>query len=288
MLCLTVEALGKIIFNAVSIILNIFPYKLLKLIAMVCTIPFFLFSHQKRRNLRKNLIKTGENAETLTPGRLFKNFETQTLNILQIFASSRWSDSKIKGMVEMDGKEELDKALAQGKGAILITAHIGNWELAALYLSSMGYKLYVVAGVQMNLLLTAAVRDAKEKRGIEVISPWDSYKKFFNALNDNGLVALLLDGDIYSSAADVTFFGARTKMPRGPVSLSKKRGAPIIGGYCRRMKDGRFHIFCENVITAEEALLISAEDALKRVYKSIENYIQMNRDQWCIFRDLWG
>ena len=159
--------------------------------------------------MKRNLLKAGEPDESLSARRLLKNFKTQTMNILEIFAASRWSDKRIAGMVEMEGKEEIDKALAAGRGVILISAHVGNWELAALYLSSLGYKLYVVAGIQMNALLTAAVRDAKEKRGIEVITPWDSYRKFFKALNNNGVIALLLDGDVYTGSTEITFFGAK-------------------------------------------------------------------------------
>ncbi len=288
MLSPIVETIGKIIFNTISLILNLFPPKLMRPVARLCAFFFFIFSPGKRKNLRANLVRTGEPGEALTTGRLLKNFETHTLNIMEIFASSRWGESKISGMVEIDGKDVLDKALAEGHGAILVTAHVGNWELAALYLTSLGYKLYVVAGVQMNVLLSAAVRDAKEKRGIEVITPRDSYRKFFNALDNNGIIALLLDGDIYTGAVEIPFVGARTKMPKGPVSLSRKRGTPIVGGYCRRKEDGSFHVHCEDIISCEEALAISEDEALKRVYKSIENYIRINRDQWCIFRNLWG
>ena len=151
-----------------------------------------------------------------------------------------------------------------------------------------GYKLYVVAGVQLNRLLTGAVREVKEKRGIEVISPDDSYRKFFKALKSNGIIALLLDGDVYTSSVRLKFFGRETDLPRGPVSLSRKSGAPIVGGYCRRLKNGRFHIFCEKILDGKELEEISNEEAKKKVYNHMENYIKMNLDEWCIFRNIWG
>jgi len=283
----TVEKIGKTIFTVISIALGYLPLKLLHLIAWICTIPFFIFSTSKRRNLKFNLMRTGVPEGKLTHAILMKNFYQQCLNILLIFASTRWTREKILEVVKMDNKEVFEEALKKGKGAILVTAHVGNWELAGLYLSLIGYKLYVVAGVQMNTLLTTAVRDAKEKRGIEVITPMDSYRRFFTALSNNGIIALLLDGDVYTGYTEIPFFGAIAKMPKGPITLSKKRKVPIIGGFCRRNDDGLYHIFCEEIISDKEIEILSEEEALKRVYKAIENYIKINRDQWCIFRNLW-
>lgn len=282
------ERIGKIIFKITAIILSTLPEAITTVLIRLSAISLFAFSPGKRRNVRRNLSIAGMRREEITNRHIMKIFENQTRNTFELFASTRWSDEKIAQRFTIEGKEIMDEAVALGRGTILVSPHVGNWELAAIYLNSLGYKLYVVAGVQLNRLLTGAVREVKEKRGIEVISPDDSYRKFFKALKSNGIIALLLDGDVYTSSVRLKFFGRETDLPRGPVSLSRKSGAPIVGGYCRRLKNGRFHIFCEKILDGKELEEISNEEAKKKVYNHMENYIKMNLDEWCIFRNIWG
>ncbi len=238
-----------------------------------------------RRNIRENLSRIGVEASKEVVLGILKN---HSMNIMDMFASSRWRTPEIQKKFTFEGKEVLDDALAEGKGVIAVTAHIGNWELAALYLSSLGYNLHIVAGVQLNRVLSEAVKEAKEKWGIEVINPKHSYRRLFKALASNGIVVLLVDGDIYIGSAKIDFFGQQATMPRGPVQLGRRSGAPVIGGYCRRMPGDRYRVHLEEVLSGKEAASLPEKEALRRLYRPVERFIRDNGDQWCIFRRLWG
>ena len=140
----------------------------------------------------------------------------------------------------------------------------------------------------MNRFLTGAVKRAKERQGIRVINPEHSYRRLFDALSSNGIVALLLDGDIFTGGTEVEIFSRRTMMPRGAVRLSAKSGAPLIGGYCRRVGRERYRIHLERIATAEECRMAPEEETQRILYRRIEDYITRNCDQWCIFRDFLG
>ena len=279
-----VEYIGSFVFKTLAVILGHCPRVIRTFIADGCALVFFCSSRSGRRNVRANISAVGDGAGT---GVVFSVFRNHCRNLVEMFASSRWDRSFLERIVECEGRNELAAAARGGRGVILATAHIGNWELAALYLAAAGFSLHVVAGIQMNRLLTGAVREAKETRGIEVINPEHSYRRLFQALGGGGCVALLLDGDIYESGVPVTFFGRETILPRGAVQLSRRTGAPVIAGFCRRLKGGKYRIRLEQVLTGEEAASMDETESLGRLYGKLEDFIRENRDQWCIFRPLW-
>ncbi|MCX5753953.1 MAG: lysophospholipid acyltransferase family protein [Candidatus Krumholzibacteria bacterium] len=254
-------------------------------IVSVCACFGYVLSREKRRNVAENIAAAGLEA---TPGRVFGIFKLHATNVIEMFASSAWENDTILGWCELEGRVELERALAGGKGVILVSVHTGSWELGARCLQALGYSLHVVAGVQMNRLLTGAVREAKEERGIEVISPDDSYRKLLKALASNGVVILLVDGNIYTGGVELPFFGRTTRLPDGPARLSRTSGAPILGGYCRRMGNKEHKLHVEHIMDAREIESLPEREALARIYGAVERFIGQNADQWCMFRRLWG
>jgi lauroyl/myristoyl acyltransferase len=253
--------------------------------ATVCAAFDYAFSREKRRNVAENVAAAGLPP---SPGRVFGIFRLHATNIVEMFASGLWPNEKILGWCQIEGRDELDRALSGGKGVILVSVHTGSWELGARCLRALGYRLHVVAGIQMNRLLTGAVREAKEKRGIEVISPDDSYRKLLKALAANGVVILLVDGNVYTGGVELPFFGRTTRLPDGPARLSKASGAPILGGFCRRAGNKELRVHVEYIMDARDVESLSERDALVRIYGAVERFIGRNADQWCMFRRLWG
>lgn len=239
----------------------------------------------RTRNVEKNLAGIGVEASRKT---VYGIFRSHTRNIVEMFTSSRRTAEEIQRGMTARGLDQLDVELEAGRGVILVTVHVGNWEFGALFLGSLGYRLHVVAGLQMNRLLTGALRGIKERNGIAVVNPEHSYRKLFRALDANGIVALLVDGDIFLEGAEVEFFGKHTTLPTGAVRLARKTGASIVGACCRNL-DGQNHsIRFERIIAGEEIAKLTDEQALGTVYAAAERFIKSNYQQWCIFRDFWG
>lgn len=280
-----VGVLGKLVFRIAAVVLGAMPESLREMAANTSGKVLYVFSAARRKNVRRNLSHIGIMANSGTIQRVFKN---HTRNLIDIFASSRQKAAVIQDRIEFRDKKLLDEALAGGRGAILATVHVGNWELGALYLSSLGYILHAVAGVQMNRFLTEEVKEAKEKMGVRVINPRHSYRKLFKALESNQIVALLLDGDIYKGYAEVAFFGRKIMLPKGAVHLAKRTGAPILGGYCKYTGGKRYHLHIDQIVPGAEIHSLSETEILERLYGTMEHYIRLNSDQWCIFRDFWG
>jgi KDO2-lipid IV(A) lauroyltransferase len=139
----------------------------------------------------------------------------------------------------------------------------------------------------MNSVLTDPVKRAKEEKGIVVIGPGNPYRRLYRILQDGGIIALLLDGDIFEGGVPVEFFGRRVSLPRGAARLAMSTGAPVLGAFCRRVSDDRSIISMETLLAPGEAARTGESGALRRIYSAIEGYIRDNTDQWCIFRKFW-
>ncbi len=187
--------------------------------------------------------------------------------------------------VEVVGREHLDQAVARGRGVVVTCTHIGNWELAAVMVAHWGHTLHAVAGVQLNRWLAPAVRETKSELAIHTVAPEDGFRKLLRALEHGEVVALMVDGDIYSHGVPVEFFGRETRFPAGPGVLSQRTGALIICGYCERLAPGRFRIVVEPALDPAEFPHTAALNA--EVAAISERHIRAHLDQWCIFRPLW-
>ena len=187
--------------------------------------------------------------------------------------------------VAVDGREHLERAVARGRGAVITCCHIGNWELAAVVLAQWGYVVHAVAGVQISRWLTSAVRETKEELSIHTVGPEDGFRKLLRALEHNDVVALMVDGNIYSHGVTVELFGRETSFPAGPGVLAQRTGALVLCGYCERTAPGRFHIVIEPPL--DPAAFPSAAELNRAIAATTERHVREHVDQWCIFRPLW-
>ncbi len=187
--------------------------------------------------------------------------------------------------VEVVGRENLEQAVSRGRGVVLTSTHLGNWELAAVVLAHWGYTLHVVAGVQITRWLTPAVRETRSELAIHTVAPEDGFRKLLRALEHNDLVALMVDGDIHGHGVPVEMFGRETRFPAGPGVLAQRTGALILCGYCERVSPGRFRIVMEPALDPARFPTTAALNAA--VAAASERHIREHIDQWCIFRPLW-
>lgn len=205
--------------------------------------------------------------------------------LFEFFRLPHLSREELLGAVEVEGREHLEQAVARGRGTIITCSHLGNWELAGVVVAHWGYTLHAVAGVQLNRWLTPAVRETKTELAIHTVSPEDGFRKLIRALERNELIALMVDGDVYSHGVPVELFGRETRFPAGPGVLAQRTGALIVAGYCERTGPGRFKIHIEPAL---DPATFPTTAALHQAVASVtERHIREHVDQWCIFRGVW-
>ena len=206
--------------------------------------------------------------------------------LYEFFRLPRLERDELFGNVEVVGHEHIVEGLGRGRGVIVTSCHLGNWELGAVALAHLGHTMHAVAGVQLGRWLAPAVRDAKSELAVHTIRPEDGYRKLWRALSRNDLLALMVDGDIFGQGIALEFFGREVRWPAGPGVLSKRTGAPVVNACVQRLGKGRFRLTLEPMLDPDAF----ADDYAMNVAiaATTERQIRDNIEQWCIFRPFWG
>jgi len=166
---------------------------------------------------------------------VFINFGKYLVEFFRIDLLKK-EDLNIK--IKVLGREYIDQALKDGKGAIILSAHMGNWELGGVFMSLLGYPMISVALPHRHGKVNSFFNQQREKRGAIVVpSSGLSIRKIYKALKNNKLVALVADRDFASGGKKMPFLGLEKIIPRGPAALSTRTGAPIIPGFVIRQPD---------------------------------------------------
>ncbi len=198
----------------------------------------------------------------------------------------------LKARVEIAGKNNLDAALSKGRGAILVSAHFGNFPLMLAKLSLEGYK---ISGIMRYMRDTRAEKIFMQKRtqlGIKTIYSQPRQlcvEETIKTLRNNELVFIPLDQNFGTGGVFVDFFGRKAATATGPVVLALRTKASILPCFIIRQKDDRHKIVFEQPLILEEAK-VSEESIvtnIQRLTNIIESYIRKYPAEWGWIHRRW-
>jgi KDO2-lipid IV(A) lauroyltransferase len=159
------------------------------------------------------------------------------------FAESIWELSRLHQSVPELGTESrrvLDEALAEGKGAVVISGHVGNWEILGQAIAAAGYPIATIATPFYDPRVTAWLQQWRTRRGLEIV--WRGHntgKSILRVLRSNSLMAFLIDQDTKTAGNYVPFFGRPAFTPTIPAALALRTGAPVI--FCWHHRRAKHH-----------------------------------------------
>ena len=168
---------------------------------------------------------------------LFKNMGR---DMMEIYRCVDFEDSYFKTLVRFEGKEHLDRALKAGKGAIAVSAHLGNFPLMGARLANEGYPLSLVARDPENPKIAKVITSFRDAVGMESIPDeprMACVSRCFKALKENRILLLQIDQNAPITEAWVDFFGYLVPTFKGPVLFSMRTGAPILPMFMKRNSD---------------------------------------------------
>lgn len=217
-----------------------------------------------------------------------ESFQNLGINLIELLRFPKLNRENIDEFVTIIGRDRLDTALKNGKGAIMLTAHLGNWEMMAAYAALKGYPVNVVArNIYYEGYNEMLVR-LRESKGVKVIYR-DDVKLMFQSLKNNELLGILADQDtVKVDGLFVKFFDELAYTPTGPAALAMRTGALLIPCFIIR-ENGRHKIFVEEplpVITTgdkDKDLLINTE----MYSKAIERWVRKYPSQWVWMHQRW-
>lgn len=217
---------------------------------------------------------------------VFRNFAKY---LVDFFRFGKIDDYYMKKKIKITGRENIDKALSRGKGAVLLSAHIGNWELGGFVVGRLGYPISAVVLTHQDRKINDFFTRQRRIGKMKPIELGMSLRACYNVLKSNQLLALLGDRDFMKTGIRMAFFGKPAIIPRGPAAFGCRLGSALVPVFMIREPDDTFHFIMEELIVADEGL--GEDEAIRelteRYLKILEKYIKRYPTQWYIFREFW-
>lgn len=212
-------------------------------------------------------------------------FQADAKNWVDTLRIRSISDSALLGTVHVQGWEYLDRAVAEGRGVILLGLHLGNFDLVGQVLLARGYNLIVPVERMRPQALHDFLVDGRRSRGMRLVTVDEAPKVLLRTLREGKLVGVTGDRQIAGKGMCVEFFGQPATLPRGPVSLARLTGAPILLAYSIRLPSNAFQGYIAPPLymsrTTDEAA------GMREVARLLETPIRKHIDQWLAFSPVW-
>ncbi len=168
-------------------------------------------------------------------------------------------------------------------GAILVSAHLGNWEIMGKVLAEKGVRLAAVVHKQENPKVDLWINSIRELAGMNVIHDTDTFR--IRRLLDEGYsLAMLSDQDLGQRSYAVRFFGRACRAPAGPAFLARRLNCPVWVCYSLRKDSGRFDFMVESF---EKVSGESGEEFTQRFTSRFEQVIRHEPAQWFWAHKRW-
>lgn len=196
------------------------------------------------------------------------------------------ADEFMKG--EDEPREWLEEVMAGGRGALLVTGHVGNWEMAGAYLSHSGFPISAVVKRQSNEAFDRFIWNARRQIGIEPIYMEEAYTRIPEAIERGRLVALVADQDAGPRGIFVPHMGRMASTFKGPARLALTLRVPLFFGAA--VRDGEtYRGVLERVETGAESP--KDTEALRRIttdwVSRLDRLVREVPDQYFWFHRRW-
>jgi KDO2-lipid IV(A) lauroyltransferase len=192
-----------------------------------------------------------------------------------------------------DDARVLTRARRGGRGFLLVTGHVGNWEMGAVTLGRHDLVPAVVGQAELDPGVREMRLQLRERLGVESIDIGTSMAtalKVRAAVERGRAVALLVDRTYPEDRVLVPFFGRSTPFLRSPALLARLCGCDILPGFFLRNSDGSYFNVWGEPITADTSQSAD-DDALRimcRVAADLESVVRAHPTQWFNFYGFWG
>ena len=185
------------------------------------------------------------------------------------------------------GFEHIEKARQRGRGAIVLTGHYGNFELAGASLGQ-AHPLDFVTRPLSNPNVEAWIAEQRAAAGIGNISADTGVRQVYESLRRNRLVAMVADQDARRHGIFVSFMGRPASTAVGPARIALATGAPVIMGFIHRGPDGRHELDIEPALEIPEP---EAPDAVARLTalhtERLERQVRRRPEHWFWLHRRW-
>jgi KDO2-lipid IV(A) lauroyltransferase len=195
-------------------------------------------------------------------------------------------------MREVRGLEYMERALARGRGVILVGVHHGSWDMAGIVATSYNWSITAVADTYRYPPLNEWIFAPRMAwGGIRILSVREpqTLRQAFKILKRNEILALVVDRPMNGEGIPVRFFDADLSFPQGAAAIALRTGATILPGYFVRRPDNTF--MAEILPPVEYTPCGDHQEDVQGLTQALvtrlEEIIRRYPEQWYAFQLLW-
>ena len=195
----------------------------------------------------------------------------------------KFSSDEIIGLFDsVDGWGIVEDAVAGGKGLLLVSGHLGNWELGGAYIAARGVRMEAVARRMENPLFDEYLTQTREAAGVHIIHDADAVRRVPRVVRDGGAVGFLFDQGAAGLASTwVPFFERYAKTPRGPAVFALRLAAPLVFTCTVREPNGKYSIKFEELVVTRTGDRERDVDAIVAGYtNALERWVRRYPEQY--------
>jgi KDO2-lipid IV(A) lauroyltransferase len=233
-------------------------------------------------NLRQITGRNGDLAAETE--RVFVNFGRYLVDFFLMYKTV--DAAFVREQVTVVGREHLEAAQAKGRGCVIVTAHVGNWEMGAAVIDKLGYPVTAIALPHKNPKVNVLFNRQRESHGVTVVPANVAVRRCIQALRKGKCVAVLGDRDFGSFGEPMDFLGRKTQIPKGAAFFACRTGAAVIVTFLTPDANGRYTMsFSEPIYPSEGFSEDDVMALMRRYVPLIERKIKADPTQWLMFRE---
>ncbi|UWZ82723.1 lysophospholipid acyltransferase family protein [Occallatibacter riparius] len=265
---------------------------LVRILTFTCYIALSRLRRVGQRNLDLALPKLPPNTKKKILRHVYRNLGWQLVEFCRM---PRYTPENTRNWIRTEGLDHYLAARARGKGVLILTGHLGAWELSSFYHSLMGYPMGMVIRRLDNRVLDEYVNGIRCLHGNRVLHKDDFARGLLTAMRSGQTVGILMDTNMTPPQGEfVKFFGVTACTASGLARVALKTGAAVLPGFClweEKEQQYVLHFGPELDFTrtpkpesAHEADILALTQQCNDV---LESWIRRYPDQWLWIHRRW-
>ncbi len=219
-------------------------------------------------------------------------FQNLALNFYDMAYSFHYRNKKqFLKIWEIRGEEHLKAAYDQGRGVLVSTCHVGNWEFSAIAPPILGYETSAVSAPLKNAQINDIVVNSREARGMKNISrgKGKAMPLILEALKNKECMVIMIDQDIEAKGTFVDFYGKPAFTTTGAAKIAMEANVPVVTMVTRRLPNNKHGVefFPAFEMEYTNNKINDLIENTKRIHQPLEDLIKTYPEQWVWFHQRW-
>jgi phosphatidylinositol dimannoside acyltransferase len=219
------------------------------------------------------------------------NFRNHAKAYADLMLLPRTSVETMRPWLKVKGMEYLEEARALGKGVLVVSCHMGSYEVVSAIWSATLTPVSFFAEELEPRALFEWYRGTRARLGISVLTlDTGGLRRVLQALRDEEMVVTAIDRDIVGTGYPMQFFGQLAPIPLGPAAIALRTGTPILPVCVYRLPDDTYQAEAAPVVFAKDTGDHRADQvrATEQVLRQLEEFIRRHPEQWHVPHAIWA